>query len=322
MDALRLPRRHPVAGALARGRWKDAARAAERALREGGDLLLLRSFAGVERGPASLRRVERLPKGPWRSFFRVLVAEPSSALADLSALARLRPARYAWMRQYAARTWLYLGRRDRAAAELRAALAGRPRDWWAFVELAELEACRRRAGRARVLLERACAEAPAAEKGEALVRRARVELWLGGAARARRCLDEAEGSAPEGLPALRGALEVLAGRPRAALRWLEPSAHRLDDEGRAWLAEARLRAGRPREALEAVGSSPGFWAAVNRGLALARLGDAQGARREAASLPPAALERLGPGSGAAVLERALKRARGFRAEAYEQVTWL
>ncbi|UPT72915.1 MAG: hypothetical protein M0D55_13480 [Elusimicrobiota bacterium] len=110
----------------------------------------------------------------------------------------------------------------------------------------------------------------------------------------------------------------------------------LDLEGRVWLAEAKRELGRPAEALAELsrpelatpdGLSPMLvWGLVNRALAKAALGDAEGLRADFALIPADMLDfvmaRSRTKSPEAVLKAALRLARGFRREEYGQAVWM
>lgn len=158
--------------------------------------------------------------------------------------------------------------------------------------------------------DRACALRPGS--GSALAWRGLVKLWAGDYAGA---LEDCRAATKAAEPFLwargwTGAALLMLGRNREALRALDEALAEdpADAEAWTWRGEAKLRAGAARDALrdldEALSRRELLGARLDRGLALAALGDEAGLRGELA-----AAKLLGP----RLLARAARGAKGERA---------
>lgn len=280
---LRLGRRRSAAALRARAlrllrrrapRDWAAALALARALAEDGRLSpALRLAASAARARAKDAGARRL-----EAELLSRLGRPAEALDALERAARLEewtePARLE-----AAAALLRLDRPEEALAHASAAgSAGRALRFKALLELGRRGAALAEAGRAlrrgasqaevlwavdafeslgRLDLSRRAAQAAARQGGaEGLLSLARLELWAGAAARARRLAERSLQAAPSAAAwTVRGAARTLerdwaaAERDLARALALEPGAV----EARVWRAEALRRAGRPERALRELG---------------------------------------------------------------------
>lgn len=123
-----------------------------------------------------------------------------------------------------------------------------------------------------------------------------------------------------------GAAQIASGKLEDGRRSLELALEKYprDYEARIWRGEALRRSGRHREALRALAGIDGPWAAVNRLLAHAALGEGERARREWSGLKPDFAAWLAGGRPAAgdlaapqaLAEAGLRRARGWRRDSH------
>jgi tetratricopeptide (TPR) repeat protein len=256
----------------------------------------------------------------------------AQAHADSTPLARVR-ARFdegleldpglAWSRAWLAELFRAAGEHEEAAALLDGWLAANPADADALLRRGESRAVTGPLAVALADFDRAAALRPAS--GSVLAWRGEVRLWAGDyAGAAEDCRRAIE--APEPFLWARGwlgAALLLLGRGEEALAALDEALAEdpADAEAWVWRGEAKRRAGRAREAVadldEALSRRDLLGAHLNRGLALAALGDEAGLRGErdaAARLGPRLLGRAARGAkGArATLERALALSLGNR----------
>ena len=354
-------RHHRFLALVALERFPEAFEAAERLLDEWDERLeyerLFRPWAShwlkpqpesfFARTLAGLEDAERRsPASPWPRLYRGLLLcrlrRTREGLAVLDELARAPAGRYGWMRFAAGVERLQLGRYAEALEDLRAAVASRPRAWWARCRLAETTLCLGKTKDALREFDRA--EAGLSEerqRAEVWAWKGETLLWLGRYPEALEVLGRAVAAKSWLAVCWRGEAFMLSGRLVEALadldRALAPGSR--DTEAFILRGEARRRLGRLREALEdldrAVELEGGTWALVNRALAHAGLGDWPAAWRDFEKVPAevvdAALRSLGRSSWrgwaredvVGILERALVLARGIRRpETYLYPVWL
>jgi tetratricopeptide (TPR) repeat protein len=228
-----------------------------------------------------------------------------------------------WTRAWLAELCRAAGEHAEAAALLDEWLSETPGDADALLRRGESRAVTGTLARAFKDFDRACALRPGS--GSALAWRGEIKLWAGDYAGAledcRRAIEARE-------PFLwargwLGAALLLLGRGREALAALDQALAEdpADAEAWTWRGEAKLRAGQPREALanldEALSRRELLGARLDRGLALAALGDEAGVTKELAAanaLGPRLLAHAGRGmkDPRSVLEKARSLSRGNR----------
>lgn len=228
-----------------------------------------------------------------------------------------------WSRAWLAELSRASGDHAAAAALLDRWLKESPNDADALLRRGESRAVTGPLTKALADFDRAAALRPGS--GSVLAWRGEVRLWAGDYAGAledcRRAI-----AAPEPFLWARGwlgAALLMLGRGREALAALDEALAEdpADAEAWVWRGEAKRRAGKAREALadldEALSRRELLGARLNRGLALAALGDPAGLRREraaAAALGPRLVARAARGAKGdrAILERALALSLGNR----------
>lgn len=290
---------------------------------------------------AELKAFERSlgprPRGPWLHYYRGFLSGPGG-LANFERLEDFPAKRYGWMYFRAASEALLACEFERAADWFRRCLAGKPADWRAHCFLAETYLCLGRRDDAFAEMDLALKAAPESEAGQVLAWRGAFELWLGRYEEALALLDRAAALGAQCAFCWRGAALLKLGRPDEALAELDRTLtlFPLDFEAYVWRGEAKRALGRPREALEDLDERAAkdrdlatpvwLWARFNRALAKAALGDAAGMDAEFAAIPAAVVDHLRAKTGLErtedLLEAGLRLSRGFRRDEYGQAIWM
>lgn len=245
------------------------------------------AFRRALRGLATAKR--RAPGSPWPRFYSGMIKRRLNlgGWPELESLARAPARRYGWM-------LFELGRMKLYAGELRAALlafrrvAGLPGGAWkAHAYLGEIYACLHKRAQMGRAFRKACAAAPAEERGAALAWWGGVRLWLGEIQPALDLLERAAGLGARYAYCWRGAAKILLGRPAKALPDLRRAIELKpwDQEAWIWRAEAYRRLNRPREALKDLRRAEDIcrgnvWVNVHRALVLDQTGDQGGLAEE------------------------------------------
>lgn len=281
--------------------------------------------------------IEKNLDSPWAYYYCGSLRGGYSGLAEFARIDRFPVSRYGWMHLRMGLAHLNLGLFRGAIKCLQVAIRHKPVNWIGYGYLAEANLCLGRRAAAFREFERAMAAAPAGDFAAVMAWRAEIRLWLG---QYQKALRELEESSRKGCPAShcwRGAALLKLGRPREALKSLDQAigAAIHDAEAYVWRAETKYRLGMYREALEDLSREPiGLWARVIRALVRAKLDDGEGMRQDFDKIPEFVISYLRRKAGfdverelmaremAALLETALRLARGVRRDGYEQAVWM
>lgn len=286
---------------------------------------------------------------PWAAYWRGVVKRsvwahrwehprPDAALA--ARLARLEAKRYGWMGLEDAKDLMSKGALRAALPRLRAAAASTEPGLW-------LALCLH--GEARVILgeseagladfDAALAMAQGPSRGDVTAWKGEMLLWLGRDAEAVPVLEEGARLGGQYAHAWLGGALLRLGRAEEALKRLDHAValSPRDAEARTWRCGALRALGRPKDALAAAdealaidaASGPGLYLRVERALALAECGDAEGFKAALAGLEGPELKaarrllKLGKDAPpAAAPEGVLRLSRGLRRDGYPAALWL